>query len=452
MNWFSIILAIAVISLGASIVAFPDAAAGMLVVITCAVGVLFLLRSFGEEKQFITNIFLAALSVRILFGIVVHVFQLREFFGGDALTYDFLGNRLVEIWSGIPVPNDMVTFRAKSMSGSGWGMNYFVGALYFIIGRNIFAAQSLCAVVGAATAPMVYFCALKLFENKSVAKMSAVVVAVFPSFVIWSGQLLKDGLIIFLLVLAMTMVMRLQEKFSYLAVSTLVLAVFGILSLRFYIFYLVLIAVVGSFVIGVSNSAQSVLRRTIVLVLIGVGLTYFGAARTASEDFDRYGNLEQLRNSREDLAQSGASGFGQDVDVSTTAGAVAILPVGFAYLMFAPFPWQVTNFRQLITLPEVLAWWSMIPVLVYGLWFTIKTRLRSAFPILIFSLMLTLAYSIFQGNVGTAYRQRTQIQVFLFMFVAVGWKLYQERKEDKKVIAMARRRRLEEALHARMRL
>jgi hypothetical protein len=94
----------------------------------------------------------------------------------------------------------------------------------------------------------------------------------------------------------------------------------------------------------------------------------------------------------------------------------------------------------------------MIPLLVYGLWFTIRTRLRTAFPILLFSLMTTLAYSIFQGNVGTAYRQRTQIQVLLFMFVAVGWKLYQERKEDKKVIATARRRRLEEALQARMRV
>jgi hypothetical protein len=452
MNWFFIILALAVISLGASVVAFPDAAAGMLVVVTCAAGLVFLLRSFGEEKQFITNIFLAALAVRILFGIVIHVFQLREFFGGDALTYDFLGNRLVEIWSGIPVPNDIMTLRAASMSGPGWGMNYFVGALYFITGRNIFAAQSLCAVVGAASAPMVYFCGLKLFDNKSVARTSAIVVAVFPSFVIWSGQLLKDGLIIFLLVLTMTMVMQLQEKFSYLAVLTLVLAVFGILSLRFYIFYLVLIAVIGSFLIGASNSAQSILRRTIVLVVMGVGLTYFGVSRTASEDFDRYGSLEQLRNSREDLSQSSASGFGGDVDVSTTEGAMAILPVGFAYLMLGPFPWQMTNFRQSITLPEVLAWWAMIPLLVYGLWFTIKTRLRSAFPILIFSLMLTLAYSIFQGNVGTAYRQRTQIQVFLFMFVAVGWKLYQERKEDKKVIATARRRRLEEALQARMRV
>ena len=68
------------------------------------------------------------------------------------------------------------------------------------------------------------------------------------------------------------------------------------------------------------------------------------------------------------------------------------------------------------------------------IWWSIRHKLRSAFPIIIFTLMLTLAYSIFQGNVGTAYRQRTQIQVFLFMFIGVGWQIYKEKKEDKKLL------------------
>jgi hypothetical protein len=44
--------------------------------------------------------------------------------------------------------------------------------------------------------------------------------------------------------------------------------------------------------------------------------------------------------------------------------------------------------------------------------------------------MLTLAYSVFQGNVGTAYRQRSQILVFYFIFVAVGAILAKERQDD----------------------
>jgi hypothetical protein len=53
-------------------------------------------------------------------------------------------------------------------------------------------------------------------------------------------------------------------------------------------------------------------------------------------------------------------------------------------------------------------------------------------PILIFTLMLTLSYSVFQGNVGTAYRQRAQLLVFYFIFVAVGFVLLLEKREEQK--------------------
>jgi hypothetical protein len=244
------------------------------------------------------------------------------------------------------------------------------------------------------------------------------------------------------------MVMRLQEKFSYLSLVILILSLFGILGLRFYIFYMVALAVTGSFLIGVTGSGQSMLRRSALLVFVGLGLTYFGVINNASSDIENFGRLERLQSSRLDLAQSAESGYGEDVDVSTTEGALSAIPIGFAYLMFAPFPWQVTSVRQAITLPEVLLWWAMIPLLISGIWYAVRNRLRSAFPILFFSVMLTLAYSVFQGNVGTAYRQRTQIQVFLFIFIAVGLELWRERRDDKRTERLIKQRQFERSLRA----
>ena len=90
----------------------------------------------------------------------------------------------------------------------------------------------------------------------------------------------------------------------------------------------------------------------------------------------------------------------------------------------------------------------MLPLLVLGLIYTVKNRLRNAFPILIFSLLLTLAYSVTQGNVGTAYRQRTQIQVFLFILIGVGWTVFQEQRENKRVMRTATRKRVDSQLRA----
>ena len=106
------------------------------------------------------------------------------------------------------------------MSGRpGWGIHYMVATIYLLVGKNILAAQSFCAVVGAAFGPDGLFLRRQAFFKQEVAKTSALFVAFFPSFIIWSSQLLKDGLIVFLLVVVMTMVLQLQEKINYAAIA-----------------------------------------------------------------------------------------------------------------------------------------------------------------------------------------------------------------------------------------
>lgn len=420
--------------LALTFVSFPDGALSVLLILAITLPAITLIQKYGEEKLFLTDIFLIALLLRIVLGVVIHIFDLRNVFGPDATLYDAVGQRLVEIWSGIPVAADSLTRKAMSSTDSSMGMYYVVGSIYYIFGRSILVAQSFCGTIGALTAPMVYFCAHRIFENKRVAKLSAIAVALFPSFIIWSSQLLKDGLIIFLLVCVMTVVLQLQKKFSYAAVVCLIVSLFGIISLRFYIFYMVAVAVAGSFVIGFSTSVRAIFRNSIIIVLLGISLTYLGVIRNAGSGLETYGNLERVQNSRQDLSTSADSGFGEDIDVSTPEGAILAIPVGLVYLFFAPFPWQVSKLNQALVLPETFLWWALIPIMISGLWYTIKYKLRSAIPILLFSLMLTLSYSIFQGNVGMLYRQRTQIQVFLFMFIAVGWTLFVERRENKKML------------------
>ncbi len=421
--------------------AFPEGFVAALTVLVCSLIVIFIIRrQFDEDADPLIQLFLVALVARLAFGLLIHIFDLRSFFGGDSKLYDLMGQRLVEMWLGYNFDVDDFLSQKLSNQSSGWGMYYLVGAIYSIVGRNILAVQSFCGVIGAATVPMVYSCAYKIFNNRRVGKISALLVALYPAFIIFSGQLLKDGLIIFLLVLAMTLVLRLQEKFRLFDVILLGFSLFGIITLRFYIFYMAALAVVGAFVIGTSNSPQAMMRRIGALVIIGLGLTYFGVTSDSGSEIEEYANLERIQRSRLDLATSAESGYGEDLDVSTTEGAFAALPIGLTYLLLAPFPWQVTSLRQAITLPEVFLWWASIPFLLSGLWYTIKNRLRSSIPILVFSLMLTLAYSIFLGNIGTAYRQRTQIQVFLFMFIAVGWTLWQERSENKNLLQKAKRR------------
>ncbi|MCA1594793.1 MAG: glycosyltransferase family 39 protein [Acidobacteria bacterium] len=311
-------------------------------------------------------------------------------------------------------------------------MPYLVAGMYYVVGRNMLAVQFFNAVVGAATAPVIFLCARHIFQNVRVARLAAFFVAFFPSLVLWSSQGLKDGPIVFLLALVMLATLKLGEQLSFRHVSVLVLALFGLMSFRFYVFYMTVAAIVGAFVVGMKpQTTRSLARQVTVIVAVGLALTYLGVLRTANVQLETYGDLSSVQRSRADQSTTAGSGFGKDVDVSTTTGALKAIPVGMLYLLFAPFPWQVANLRQSITLPEMLMWWTSFPLLVLGVWFTLKYRLRQALPILMFTSMLTLAYSIFQGNVGTAYRQRSQILVFYFIFIAVGFVLMKERSEDR---------------------
>jgi 4-amino-4-deoxy-L-arabinose transferase-like glycosyltransferase len=319
--------------------------------------------------------------------------------------------------------------------------------IYKIIGQNMLATQYVNSVLGAATAPLAYMISLELFPNKRVARVCALLTAFFPSLVLWTSQGLKDGPIIFLLTVAMLATLKLGTRFSYKYLTALALALCGLITLRFYVFYIIVLSITVAFIMGRQRlTAQSFARQFIIMGVVGVALAYFGVSRYAGQQYESYGNMKQLQLMHLDASQSAQSGYGKDIDVSTPEGALSAIPIGLTYLMLAPFPWQLTSLRQMITLPEMLLWWLSIPLLVLGMWFAVKHRLREVAPILIFTTLLTVTYSILMGNVGTAYRQRAQLLVFYFIFVAIGFVLLKEKREERT------RLRLEEKKAARHRL
>jgi hypothetical protein len=428
----------------------PGQAPGALAVCAAiALPTLIILARRGPEKVFLLRLFVIGLLIRMLVGAIISLAHLENFFGGDAIAYDTFGFFLTGAWHGDSY--QAAAYQSFVGSGTGaWGMLYLVAVVYELIGRNILAIQFINAVVGAATPAVIYYIAQHLFNNARVSRLAALLTCFFPSLVLWSSQALKDGIIVLVLVLAILATQQLMEKVTVRYIAVLTVCLLGLLSLRFYIFYMMTAAVAGAFVIGLkSSSLQSLVGRFLAIAVIGLFFTWFGVIHSASAQFKLFGNLEAVQNSRLDASQSAESGFGKDVDVHTTQGALTAIPVGIIYLLFAPFPWELESLRQSLTLPEMIVWWLSFPLLVLGFWFAIRHRLREISPILLFTTMLTLAYSVFQGNVGTAYRQRSQLLVFYFIFVAVGAVLLKERSEDRRKRQQLARQELTELQAAR---
>ena len=399
------------------------------VLVCCAIAspVALIAARAHPHDEFLPRLFLAALFVRMLVGAAIFIFNGQSFFGGDAFTYDNFGYLLVRGWQGDAYAQ-LVAQSYANKAGTGWGMIYLVAAVYELIGRNMLATQLINAVLGAATAPLIFSSAWVVFENIRVARLAAFGVAFMPSLVLWSAQGLKDGPIMFFLALTILATLRLGQRFSVKYLAVLLCSLVCILAFRFYVFYMLVAAIVGTLFIGTQAvTARNLVRQFVLLLILGVVMTLCGAILGARAHFETYGSLQQVQVSRLDAASTANSGYAKETDVSTAAGAVAAVPLGLINLLLAPFPWQLGSPRQAITMPEMLLWWSSCPMLVLGFWFSIKYRFRQTLPILIFTIMLTLAYSVFQGNVGNAYRQRAQLLIFYFIFASVGYVVLWER-------------------------
>jgi len=428
----------------------PGDAPGALVMcaVVTAPTVLILART-QDDRTFLFRMFFVGLMVRIALAAVINMGHMESFFGGDANTYDIFGQSLLEGLHGNTY--HMEKYQSFVASGAGaWGMLYLVAGIYEVVGRSLFAVQLVNASIGAATGIVVYFTAMSLFNNVRVARLAGLLVTFFPSLILWSSQALKDGLIILALAVSILATLRLMEKITFKWVAVIIVSLLTLLSLRFYIFYMMTAAVGGSFFLGMKSlSAQGFLQRFVAVAVIGLAFTWFGVLNYAGTQFDRFANLKQIQMSRQDQAEAD-SGFGKDVDITTTEGALTVIPLGTVYLLLAPFPWQFTTLRQSITLPEMVVWWFAFPLLILGMWYSIKHRLRQVSPIVIFTTMLTLVYSIFQGNVGTAYRQRSQLLVFYFIFVAVGAIIMKERAENRRLQAQMAKQELKDMQAARV--
>src|SRR4051812_12608313 len=161
-----------------------DGASALLVCIIIAVPVGLLISRTGSNKTFLLHLFVGALLMRLLLGLIIYTLNMQEFFGGDALTYDYYGFALMKGLQGDHYYYSLASLYIGRAGAGGWGMLYLIAIIYGIVGRNMLAIQFINAVLGAAIAPVIFLCAQHIFNNLKVSKISALFAAFYPSLIL----------------------------------------------------------------------------------------------------------------------------------------------------------------------------------------------------------------------------------------------------------------------------
>jgi hypothetical protein len=365
-----------------------------------------------DERAWIRKTLLIAFAVRVCIAVFFEVFRDWRIFHEDSEGYEALSVALSRSWWGTGPP--------LNLADTNSGFYYLGGAVCFLFGPFKLNLSLFNGLIGTATAFLIYR-ASRRFLHLRVARLACGLVAFAPSMVMWSAIALKDAVTTFLIVVTLISCVELKARFTLQALAGTILPILAMQPIRFYLVYFMMFAVLGSLLIDRGLSAltgvykQLFLLGAIVAVFVLTGLS----GRTLEES--EFLSFERVSAYREGMATSARSGFSQHVDISTPGKAMAFLPIGLANLLLGPFPWQMSSIRAAIALPETFVWWLLVPATIRGAVFLSRRRLSEIAPVLLFAITLSCAYSLVHGNIGSGFRQRSQIFVFLFIFSAVGW-------------------------------
>jgi len=280
------------------------------------------------------------------------------------------------------------------------------------VGQAPLAPALANAAVGGAVAVLAWRIARELTDAEG-ARVAGWLAAFWPSLVLWSSLNLKDAFAILALLLAVHGTQRLARRLALADAALLLGGLFLLSQLRGYLVGLTAVSMGLSLVLTRLRASPALTAALVVLVAVPLALA--GPVQHLQIE----ASLQELNDARSDLAV-GRAAYGAEADVSTPAGALGFLPVGLAYFLFAPAPWQLLGTRQLLTLPEMLAWYALVPFVLSGLVGALLTRFAAAIPVATLALALTVSYALVEGNLGTAYRHRAQVLVLFLVLAGAG--------------------------------
>jgi len=351
-----------------------------------------------------------ALALRIAAAVVLHALGTDNLFAPDQLTYHDFAAWLAHYWSG-----DTLIYPWKLLERGPKAYYYIVGALYYVFGAWPLVPKLLNALVGTFSVRLAYDVTVGMTGSEAMGLRTARLAAFFPSLVLWSALNIRDCWIVMLILLICREAMALQDGLRVKPAVLLGTAVLLVMQFREYIFFAVAGPAAVSFL--VRNRAH-VGRNTLLGMLLAAVIIYADRAHQA-DPRTRGLDLETMQALRQGAAVGGSQ-YEAGADISTPAKALAFLPKGLAFFLLAPFPWTVRNLRQLLTLPEMLFFYALLPSIVRGILHLLRHHLARSMMVLLITAGLTLGYALAEANAGMAYRHRAQVLVFYLAFAAVG--------------------------------
>jgi len=329
---------------------------------------------------------------------------------------------------------------------SGWSDYSFyekiLGIVFYIFGRHPYVGILLNSLVAALTIVLVGRIARLFCRDRSVA-ITASLLAVYPSFVVWSSANIRDPMYVFFSALfvasglvAFSPAVNRSRLVRILGLVGLALSLALVMRFREYIggvFLAALFAAVGGppLIWGWHKRSIGPAYALVIIPTFVIILGLYLADWVSPESIQEL--LSYVQRTRTSMALRGTdeyawSSFVLDYSFSSVTSLILFMPVGFLHFFFAPFPWAIRGTLQLMALPEVLCIYAFVIPTWLGVRSSFKKRRFETGYILFFAFTIAASQALVVSNMGTIFRHRTLVLLLLSIFTGQGLsELWQKR-------------------------
>jgi hypothetical protein len=372
-----------------------------------AAGVVATIALPDRDREAILIAFVVALALRIfLMLILVGVYQtpdnpnafiFRDSFGYHRVAADFAD-----------LLHDRVPFRVGYHATAGTlSYHQLVGYIYAAFGTSHWIPRVANCLFGALSVILTYSL-VRPIAGRRPARIAAWMLALWPTAMFWSVQVLKDEPVAFLVLIGILCWVRLVSSGNALWLLAALAAVVPLYFMRFYI----CIFMLAGYYAGLL--AIAIIRRRADLAIGLVALVVFGWSIPMTLGLIDDPQTLLLKMSLNDPTAAG-SFLSAVAHGGLNVGLV--VPLAMVKFMLSPLPWKAAGADNWVV-PGIIAQYAILPAAVRGAWILLRDRVRYVLPIVVLTVLTNLIYALV--FLGGNPRHMHMFYPFMFMCAAVG--------------------------------
>jgi len=371
------------------------------------------------RQTFLSSVFILAFLSRIIFAIFLYnLVFLNNGLGllGDSRSYSINAVNIINLWSSGLRDLTALSIEALRLSDSGnlGSYDFWNAIVYYFAGVNPITMIFINCVVSSLTAVLIYSITKQIWNEKS-AKFAACLTAFWPSTFFWSVQNLKEPLVIFLSVILLWAFIRLKKQFRFYMLLIILASTVALRYLRGFLLPLFYGVILPGSVLFSSKHKKVVLFWVVIFSAAAIVIIKLYHPNL----IDPSRALKFLQQERAGRAY-GNLGLATNFNIGNISNLIIFMPVFLANALLAPYPWQVGSMSQISSMPEMLLFYALIPLMFIGGKILIKNRSRESWILIFYILIIALVLSVIEGNAGTLFRHRSMILPLCFILIGVG--------------------------------